>query len=95
MVSQRKRKTHDERTIPSEVVLAAATVTSKGQITIPKSLRERLFLGAGDRVEFVEVNGCIVLRKEFDPAVFDKWRGHAKWLKGVDVDAFVDEMRGH
>jgi len=34
--------------------MAAATVTSKGQITLPKSVRERLGVGAGDRVEFVE-----------------------------------------
>ena len=33
--------------------MATATITSKGQTTIPKSVRERLRLKAGDRVEFV------------------------------------------
>jgi antitoxin PrlF len=35
--------------------MASATVTSKGQITIPVRVRQALGLDAGDRVEFVEV----------------------------------------
>lgn len=35
--------------------MAAAIVTSKGQITIPKAVRDRLGVDAGDRVEFIEV----------------------------------------
>lgn len=35
--------------------MAAATLTSKGQVTIPVAVREKLGLAAGDRVEFVEV----------------------------------------
>ena len=33
--------------------MAVSTITSKGQTTIPKSVRERLHLKPGDRVEFV------------------------------------------
>jgi antitoxin PrlF len=36
--------------------MASATVTSKGQITIPVRVREVLGLDAGDRVEFVEID---------------------------------------
>jgi len=35
--------------------MAAATLTSKGQITIPVQVRTALGVDAGDRIEFVEV----------------------------------------
>ena len=34
--------------------MASATITSKGQITIPAQVRKDLGLQAGDRVEFVQ-----------------------------------------
>jgi len=36
--------------------MASATITSKGQVTIPIRVREALGLEAGDRIEFVEVD---------------------------------------
>lgn len=35
--------------------MTTATLTSKGQITIPAAVREALGVEAGDRVEFVEI----------------------------------------
>lgn len=35
--------------------MSTATVTSKGQITIPADVRQALQVGAGDRLEFHEV----------------------------------------
>lgn len=35
--------------------MSIATVTTKGQVTIPKPVREALRLAAGDRVEFVDL----------------------------------------
>lgn len=47
-----------------------AAVTSKGQVTIPKSIRERLGLAAGDAVRFdLDPDGRVVLtRVEGAPA---------------------------
>ncbi len=35
--------------------MATATLTSKGQITIPVEVRHALQVGTGDRVEFVQI----------------------------------------
>ncbi len=37
-------------------MMSLATVTSKGQITIPVEVRKRLGIEAGDRVEFIETS---------------------------------------
>ncbi len=40
-----------------------ATVTSKGQVTVPKAIRERLDIHEGDRLEFsIDEEGRIVVR---------------------------------
>jgi len=36
-----------------KIPMALATLTSKGQVTIPKAIRDSLHLHAGDKVEFV------------------------------------------
>lgn len=40
-----------------------STVSEKGQITVPKRLRERLGIRAGDRLELTEEDGRLVVRK--------------------------------
>ena len=43
--------------------MAVATLTSKGQTTIPKQVREHLKLNAGDKLDFViESGGRVVIR---------------------------------
>ena len=43
--------------------MPASTITSKGQITLPKTIRERLQVAPGDRIDFVvEDNGLVVVR---------------------------------
>ena len=35
--------------------MAAATLTSKGQLTVPKAVRDAFGVGPGDRVDFVQM----------------------------------------
>jgi antitoxin PrlF len=42
--------------------MATATLTSKGQTTIPKNVRDHLRLQAGDRIEFVLADNAVILR---------------------------------
>lgn len=42
--------------------MSTATLTSKGQTTIPKDVREHLRLQPGDRLEFVVKDNLVILR---------------------------------
>jgi len=53
-----------------------ATITSKGQITIPKKLRDYLHIGAGDKVEFL-------LNKKQQSASIIPLHKSATLLKGI------------
>ena len=68
--------------------MPSATLTSKGQITLPKAIRDLLRLDAGDRVDFiVKDDGTVVLR----PATVDvrELNGllHRKGIKPLSVEA--------
>ncbi len=42
--------------------MLSSTITTKGQITIPKDIRNILNIGKGDRVEFlVDANGAVTI----------------------------------
>jgi len=45
-----------------EATLAYSRISRHGQVTVPKVVRQRLGLRAGDRVEFADVNGTTILR---------------------------------
>jgi antitoxin PrlF len=44
--------------------MSMATITSKGQITLPKEVRDELRLKEGDRVSFEKIDGRFVLRPQ-------------------------------
>jgi AbrB family looped-hinge helix DNA binding protein len=75
--------------------MIVAKVTSKGQVTIPKLVRERLGVQPGEDVGFEEKDGVIFIKKAVTKSPFDKWVGKLKHLKGQRSDELVREARGH
>jgi antitoxin PrlF len=74
----------------------ASVISSKGRVTIPKDIRKRLGLKAGDRVEFVmEGNRTVIrpVRPEVNP--FEKYIGILGPLPGGEegIKAWFDDMR--
>jgi antitoxin PrlF len=62
-----------------------ATVTSKGQVTLPIMLRRELGIEAGDQIEFVTDDGVTTLRRvPSDPNPFDKWAGRLSEASTLD-----------
>jgi AbrB family looped-hinge helix DNA binding protein len=64
--------------------MLSSSVTTKGQVTIPMELREKLGIKPGDRVGFVDEGGKIVLQRQETAieAVF----GIVKTRKGVTLE---------
>jgi antitoxin PrlF len=46
------------------IILSRSTLTSKGQLTVPKDVRDRLGMKSGDRVVFEVENDSVRLRIE-------------------------------
>ena len=74
--------------------MTTARVTSRGRITIPKQVRERLGLRPGDEVGFTEDAGGWRIRREVDASPFERYRGFLRHLSGRHPDELVEEMRG-
>ena len=77
-----------------------ATVTSKGQVTIPVEVRRRLGVKAGDKLRFESHNGIFRVVRDADESVFEKWRGIGSGfpIEGTGreaIVAFFRELRGH
>lgn len=75
--------------------MIAAKVTSKGQITLPKRIREKLGVQPGEEVGFEERDGLIYLQKTIKKSPLDKWVGRLKQLEGRQSDDLVKELRGY
>ncbi|WP_029008809.1 AbrB/MazE/SpoVT family DNA-binding domain-containing protein [Azospirillum halopraeferens] len=75
----------------------ATTLTTKGQVTIPKRIRDRLGLSPGSAVEFeMAPDGRVILRKADGtapvPSRFERLRGRA--TAGLSTDQIMALTRG-
>lgn len=73
----------------------ASTVTRKGQVTIPKQVRDLLGIAPGSAVEFRLEGGRVVLAKVAGlrpEGRFRKLRGHA--VAGLSTDEILALTRG-
>lgn len=74
--------------------MEVSRVTSKGQITIPKAVRERLNLTEGDKVAFIEKDGNIVITKSSIIALrefLDSMSAEAQ-AKGITEEELLNDL---
>jgi AbrB family looped-hinge helix DNA binding protein len=73
-------------------------VGERGQVTIPKDIRDRFGLSPDAEVEFHVIRGTIVLKKAPRKLHLDKWKGRCKSsfeeLGYESVEQFIDDVRG-
>jgi AbrB family looped-hinge helix DNA binding protein len=73
----------------------SAKVTSKGQITIPKKVRDRMGVAEGEEIYFVEDKDGFLIKKAVKKSPFDEWVGYLRGkTNGISSDEIVDAMRG-
>jgi AbrB family looped-hinge helix DNA binding protein len=70
-----------------------STVSEKGQVTIPKAVRDKLGLLPGTQIDFEAVGGRLVGRKAVTEDALAKWRGRGKLPRGRSVDQYLEEIR--
>jgi AbrB family looped-hinge helix DNA binding protein len=73
-------------------------IGERGQVTIPKDIREQFGLVPETEVEFRVVGGSIILKKAPKKVNVEKWKGrcgNAFAKQGYSsVDAFIEDIRG-
>ena len=70
-----------------------ATVAERGQITLPKAVRDALGLTKGTQLKVELDGGRIILRKNVDDAL-SRLRGKFKLPEGMTSDDVMRELRG-
>ena len=73
--------------------MLTAKVTTKGQITIPKAVREKLGLSTGEALLFEEKDGVFIIKKAIRKFPFDNWVGYLK-KESTTSDNVIEKLRG-
>jgi AbrB family looped-hinge helix DNA binding protein len=71
-----------------------AILSEKGQVTIPKPIRDDLGLEPGAVLEFTEDEGRIIVRKIIRDNPISAWRGKGVLPVGSSVDEYLRVARG-
>ena len=71
-----------------------AILSEKGQVTIPKPIRDDLGLDAGSVLEFTEDEGRIIVRKVVQENPISAWRGRGSVPAGNSVTGYLNLTRG-
>ena len=72
----------------------STTVTSKGQVTIPKAIRDDLGLTPGAVLDFQEDHGVIIVRKIVDENPISAWRGRGCLPERLAIMDYLTATRG-
>jgi antitoxin PrlF len=70
-----------------------ATLAERGQVVIPKAIRDQLGMTPGTQLTFTVEDGKIVIRKKVDDAI-SRVRGRFKLPPGETVENIMRELRG-
>lgn len=72
--------------------MSSATLTSKGQLTLPKSVRDDLGLKEGDKVEFEKIDGRYVLRPRNRSAMELAGILHRPGMKAMTIEEMDEAL---
>lgn len=71
-----------------------ATLAERGQVVIPKAVRDRMGLTPGAKLNFVvDDDGNVTLRRPLVAANFQKWVGTFE-ANGASTSEIMEELRG-
>lgn len=68
-------------------------VSEKGQVTIPKALRDQLGFRKGTVLDMQLAGGKLMVAKRPEASPFQQWRGRGTLPDSVSVDEYLNRVR--